>query len=89
MDDDAVDKKNRVARAIERHVFDVADSVQGGEQEWRDVQRSMDHCPVPLVQPPPDDGRSAMSSSAVVARGRMYGAAAPPLVPLALSPGRG
>ena len=70
-----------MARVIERLVFDVFNIVRGGEQDWRVVHRSMDRCPVPLVRPPPDDGRSAMSLSAVVKRGRMYGAAATPPSP--------
>ena len=83
----------RVARVFERRVSDVVDKIRGGEQEWRVVHRGIDRRPVPLVRPPPDDGRSAMSLSAVIKRGRMYGAAATPpsplpLVPLALSPCR-
>jgi hypothetical protein len=70
-----------VARVIERRISDVVDNVRGGEQEWRVVHRGMDRRPVPLVHPPPDDGRSAMSSSAVVARGRMYSAEAMPPPP--------
>ena len=87
-----------MARIIERCVFDAVNSVSGGEQERRVVNHGMDHHPVPLVRPPPDNGQSAMSSSAVVTRGCMYGAVATPppsppspplLVPLALSLCRG
>ncbi len=59
-----------MARIIERRVFDVVNSVSGGEQEWRVVNHSMDHHPVPLVRPPPDNGRSATSSSTTIKMSR-------------------